>query len=291
MGFGWDKVVLGRTGLRVSRLGIGTSGGLTARDLGDALDRGVNYFYWGSLRKAAYGRAVRELARTRRDEMVVVVQSYTRAAFYMRRSLASALSKLGLDQADLLLLGWWNDVPPQKILDAAFALKEAGKAKHVMVSCHHRPTFAKYIADPRFGAIMVRYNAAHPGAEQEVFPHLPSAVTERPGVVSYTATRWGALLDPALIPEGEPRPRASDCYRFALTNPHVDVTLSGPKDRSELDEAMAAIERGPMDADELAWMKRVGKVVRAASASKGGNLPVTLLDRFFGGGAPREGAT
>ena len=44
--------------------------------------------------------------------------------------------------------------------------------RHIMVSCHHRPTFEKFIADPAFDAIMVRYNAAHPGAEREVFPHL-----------------------------------------------------------------------------------------------------------------------
>jgi hypothetical protein len=82
---------------------------------------------------------------------------------------------------------------------------------------------------------MVRYNAAHRGAEEEVFPH--TAMADPPGVVAYTATRWGALLDPALTPAGEPTPRGSDCYRFALTRSEVDVVIAGPKNGAELDEA------------------------------------------------------
>lgn len=292
MSFGWDKVVLGRTGLRVGRIGIGTSSGLSARDVEEAVERGINYLYWGSLRKKEFGEAIRHVARRRREDAVIVVQSYTRAAFYMRRSVESALRELGIEQCDLLLLGMWNDTPPRRILDAAVAIREAGKAKHIMISCHQRTTFPRYIADPTYGAIMVRYNAAHPGAETEVFPHLapreqgPSA---RPGVVSYTATRWGGLLDPALLPKDEPAPRGSDCYRFALTHPDVDVVLCGPKDRAELDEALAALDRGPMSADELAWMKRVGKVVRAASPTKSGNAPVLWLDRMLGAGETGAG--
>lgn len=287
MSFAKERVVLGRTGLRVGRLGVSTSAGLTARDIDDCLDRGINYFYWGSLRNKAFGEALSEVGRRRRDEMVIVVQSYSRAAFFMRPSVEKALRDLHTDRCDLLLLGMWNETPPRRILDAALAIRESGKAKHVMISCHQRTTFPRYIEDPAYGAIMVRYNAAHPGAEAEVFPHLapreqgPSA---RPGVVSYTATRWGGLLKRELVPEGEPRPRASDCYRFALTHPDVDVTLCGPKDRSQLDEALSALDRGPMSADELAWMKRVGKAVRAASPQQSGNAPVMWLDRLLGAG-------
>jgi hypothetical protein len=138
------------------------------------------------------------------------------------------------------------------------------------VSCHHRPTFAHYIADPAYGSIMVRYNAAHRGAEGEVFPHVAAALDQpdgAPGVIAYTATRWGALLDRTLVPPGEPVPRASDCYRFALSRPEVDVVISGPANGAELDEALAALDRGPMTEDELAWMRRVGDGVKQMSAT------------------------
>jgi hypothetical protein len=124
----------------------------------------------------------------------------------------------------------------------------------------------------------VRYNAAHPGAEREVFPHL-AAVAEPPGVVAYTATRWGALLDRRLIDAGERVPTAADCYRFALSDPRVSLCLSGPKNAAELDDALIALERGPLPADELEWMRRVGKQVHAASARTAVRRPAHLLDR------------
>ena len=49
------------------------------------------------------------------DELVVVVQTYTRVASLMRASLERALRKLGIEQADLLLLGWWNKPIPARI--------------------------------------------------------------------------------------------------------------------------------------------------------------------------------
>lgn len=277
----WSKVSLGATGLRSSRLGIGSSFGVGAGDLEHAFERGIDYFYWGTVRRDGFGEGVTRLARAHRDRMVVVVQSYTRVAALMRPSLESALRRLKLESADFLLLGWWNAKPPERILDAARALVARGVTRHVMISCHDRPTIPGHARTAGVGAVMVRYNAAHPGADEDVFPHLPDP---RPGVVAYTATRWGDLLNPALVPEGEPTPRASDCYRFALAHPSVDVCLCGPKDRAELDEAMAALDRGPMDAGEIAWMRRVGAEVKRRARPQSG--AVGLADRLMGARTP-----
>lgn len=278
----WDKRTLGRTNLRTSRIGLGSSFGVGATDVERAFERGINYFYWGSIRRPDFGRGVAQVAEKHREDVVIVVQSYTRAACLMRSSVERALRKLRTDYTDLLLLGWWQEPPPARILDAARKLVAEGKARHVMISCHHRPTFQKLAADPTFGAIMVRYNAAHPGAEKEVFPVLGSPA---PGVVAYTATRWGALLNPRLVPPGERVPRASDCYRFALSHPSVDVCLSGPKNGAELDEAMSALDRGPMSEEELAWMKRVGAHVRSSALLRQNNTALQMVDRLL---VPKE---
>jgi aryl-alcohol dehydrogenase-like predicted oxidoreductase len=279
MSCSWEKVTLGRTGLRVSPLGLGSSFGVSQADVERAYERGVNYLYWGSIQRPAFGRAMRAIARRDRDGLVTVIQTYTRVASLMRASLEQALRRLRIEYTDLLLLGWWNAPPPRRIIDAALALQAAGKARHIMISCHDRAAFAEYLADPTYGAIMVRYNAAHPGAETEVFP---AATPDGAGVVAYTATRWGHLVNPRYTPAGDRTPRASDCYRFALSHPTVQVCLAGPADAAQLDEAMTALDRGPMDADELAWMKRVGVAVRAAAQQAGARRfsPVDLADRI-----------
>jgi aryl-alcohol dehydrogenase-like predicted oxidoreductase len=277
----WERVTLGRSGVVASALGLGSSFGVASPDIEHAFERGINYFYWGSFRRPGFGEAVRGLARQHRQDMVIVVQSYTRVGALMRGSLESALRRLGTDYADFLLLGWWNALPPARILDAARALREQGKVRHLMISCHHRPSFQQYAQHPDLDALMVRYNAAHPGAEQEVFPHLGE---RPPGVVSYTATRWSDLINPALTPAGEPTPRASDCYRFALTHPAVDTCLVGAANRAELDEGLAALDRGPMDAEELAWMKRVGAEVKKHARPHSASM--SLLDRVAGAHTP-----
>jgi len=113
--------------------------------------------------------------------------------------------------------------------------------------------------DPRYGVWHVRYNAVHRGAEREVFPSVRDlADADRPGVVSYTTTRWGHLCDPGKTPPGERTPTGTDCYRFTLTHPSVDIAMAGPDSNEHMDQALRALELGPMSDDELQWMHRVG---------------------------------
>ncbi|MEM7248361.1 MAG: hypothetical protein AAF533_23705 [Acidobacteriota bacterium] len=256
----FDQVTLGRSGRRVGQLGLGSSFGIGGKDLARAFDAGLNYFYWGTLRRDGFARGVRDLAQSHRDDMVVVVQSYTRWPWLLGLSVERALKKLRLERADMVLLGLWNEPLPPRMEEAARKLIERGLTDQVILSCHQRATIPTHAQNELLSSVMVRYNAAHPGAENDVFPHLPKE--NGPGVIAYTATCWGWLLDPSRIPAGEPAPRASDCYRFALTRDEVDLCLTGPRNADDLDEALEALRRGPMDADELAWMKRVGAGLR-----------------------------
>ena len=281
---------LGKTGRLVSPLGLGSSYGLPARDVERAFDGGVRFFLWGSRRRAAFGEGLRSVARTNREDMVIAVQTYTRLGMLMPWSVDRALRELRTDYVDVLGLAWWNGPPPRRIVDAALRLREQGKVRHIMISGHDRPTFTRFIDDPAIDLLMLRYNAAHPGAEREIFPSLPSERAKRQGTIAFTATRWGTLLDRRFVPEAEALPRAADCYRFAMTNPNVDVCLSGAKNAAELDEALAAVDEGPMDAAELAWMRRVGAAVRASTVKKGQISALTLIDRLasFSPCAPKQ---
>jgi aryl-alcohol dehydrogenase-like predicted oxidoreductase len=253
---------LGRTGLKVARLGVACSYGAPTTAFEEAFEQGVNYFYWGSMRKEAMARAIRNIiAKGKRDELVIVVQSYSRSAILMEQFIKQALKKLKIEGADILLLGWHNQLPSRRILNRALAMRDRGLFRFLAVSGHRRPMFAQLADDLRFGLLHVRYNAAHRGAEIEVFNHLP--VNDRPGIVTYTATRWGDLLDPRKMPAGEKPLSGTDCYRFVMSHPAVDVCMSGPKNLEEMRQALKALQLGPMSDDELKRAQRIGDHVHA----------------------------
>jgi aryl-alcohol dehydrogenase-like predicted oxidoreductase len=264
----FPKVPLGRSGLQVSRIGFGSSYGASTRAYEEAFERGVNYFYWGSRRRERMGRALRALSRHHRDELVIVVQSYARMGMLVKHSLHSALRSLGIDYADVLLLGWHNQNPSPRLLDAALELRESGKVRALAVSGHRRAMFPELIDDSRLAIWHLRYNAVHRGAEREVFAQLEGRDrAERPGLVTYTTTRWGHLCDSERMPPSERTPDGTDCLRFALTQPQVDVVISGPSRDEHVHQAMRALELGAMNDDELAWMRRVGDYIYRGDAT------------------------
>ena len=255
--------MLGRTGVEVGRLGVSASYGVPAAAIERAFERGVNYLYWGSMRRGPFGEALRNLA-PHRDRFVLVIQSYSRVAGLIRWSLERALRSLRMDRADVLLLGMWNRPVPARILDACREVKARGLVRFLAVSTHKRRLVPEFAAGADFDVVHFRYNAAHPGAEKDIFPHLPA--DNRPGLVSFTTTSWGQLLKSRKIPASEKKPAAADCYRFALTSPDVDIAMSGPANAAQMEEALSALQRGPMSEDELAWMKRVGRAITGKPA-------------------------
>jgi aryl-alcohol dehydrogenase-like predicted oxidoreductase len=233
--------------------------GVPAAAVESAFERGVNYLYWGSVRRGPFGKALRSL-KPQRERMVLVLQSYSRVAALMAPSVEIALRKLNFDYADVLLLGLWNHKPPARILDASRKLHERGLVRHIAISTHHRPLAPELAADPSVGIVHVRYNAVHKGAEREVFPLLQSNGTG-PGIVAFTATSWRQLMNPKKVPAGERVPTATDCYRFVLSNSSVDVCMTGPSNAAQTDDALRAAELGPMNEEEQAWMRRVGDFI------------------------------
>jgi len=266
-----ERISLGRSGLQVSKLGLGSSFKAPTSSYLEAFDRGVNYFYWGSIRRREMGDAIREIARDgRRDDLVCMLQSYSRVGSLLRLFVERGLRSLGLERTDALLLGWHNKPPSRGVLDAAVELKERGLVGSIGLSTHHRRLLPTLIDDRTFDIWHFRYNAVHRGAEREIFPCLEDrSIGERPGIVTYTTTRWGDLCNPDKTPPGERTPAGTDCYRFALSRPEVDLCLSGPDNPEHMKQALAALDVGPMDEGELEWMRRVGDHIYKSSRTAG----------------------
>jgi predicted aldo/keto reductase-like oxidoreductase len=259
----FEKRLLGATGLAVGRLGVAASYGAPAEALEEAFERGCNYFYLGSGRhRTGMKRAIRNLCgRGQREKLVIAIQSYARCGLLMEKIFKASLRSMGLEHADILILGWHNRRPSERLVERALEMKEKGLFRFLGMSGHNRGLFPQMAGDGKFDLFHIRYNAAHRGAEEETFPYLTAGT--RPGIVSYTATRWGHLLNPKKMPPGESVPVPSDCYRFALTNPAVDVCLCGPRNISQMRQALAALEPGPLAAEDLVRMKRIGDYIRS----------------------------
>lgn len=256
-----DPRVLGQTGLKVGRLGIASSYGAPAGALEEAFERGCNYFVWNSFirgRRSNMRDAIRNIAgKGQRDRLVLALHSYSHTAVLMRHFCRRALKSVGLDHVDVLLLGYYSKRPSRRVIDAALAMKREGMVRFIGLSGHDRTVFPLLAEDePAVEAFHIRYNAVNRGAEKDVFPRIDPR--DRPGVVAFTATRWGHLLKPKRMPVGEPPATAPDCYRFVLSNPSVDVCLTGPRSTQEMRENLTVLDRGPMDEVELARMRRIG---------------------------------
>jgi aryl-alcohol dehydrogenase-like predicted oxidoreductase len=259
------NTTLGASGLEVRKMGVGSDAGISSDALEWAFERGVNYFYWGSRRRPGMREAIRKLAKSHREKMVIALQSYDYTGPALGPMFTRGLRALQIDYADVLILGMRNRPLPKRILDKALGLRERGLARHLCVSAHDRSAYRQHLDLGAFDLVMVRYNAAHRGAEQDVFPLL--ARERKPGVICYNSTRWGHLFDPRWMPEGERTPEPTDLYRYVLSNPSIEMVLTAPETFQQLQENLKTLEMGPVSKDERAWLERIGDHVHALSPS------------------------
>ncbi|MCP4606924.1 MAG: aldo/keto reductase [Proteobacteria bacterium] len=252
-----EKTRLGRTNFKVSRLGIAAAYGISEGAVEKAVEEyGINYLHWDR-KKPGMRNALKNLVHRKRDELVVAIQSYDHTGLMLRRGVEKGLKQLGIDKVDILFLGWLNKIPGPRILDVCRRLRDDGKVGFLGATGHNRRFHGEMAKAPDgpFDVLQVRYNAAHRGAEPEVFADLPE---NRPGITTYTATRWGKLLKAKAMPKGERPLTASECYRFVLSNPAVDVCLIGPRNEREMLEGLTALEQGPLTEEELNRIRRIG---------------------------------
>ena len=247
-----------RFGRPLFRLGLSGSFGLDEAGCREALER-VEYVFWTPRMKGLTPALRDALAR---DRGRFVVATGPLLGFFpgsLRKAVEHARRALGTGVIDVFQLFWLGKMSAftRGVQAEMAALRDEGKVRWLCASIHDRPRAGRLAADSILDALMIRYNAAHPGAEQEIFPHLAA---RRPAVISYTATAWRKLLAPPKGWSGRV-PTAGDCYRFCLSSPHVDVALSGPRTVAQLRENLAAVERGPLSAGEDAWVRQFGRAV------------------------------
>jgi aryl-alcohol dehydrogenase-like predicted oxidoreductase len=258
----FTHTTLGSTGLPVCRLGLSATYRPGKEVIYRALDEGINYFFAFGIDKQMLN-VMREVLSSDREKYVVATGAYNLLWGHpnLRRTLEKRLRQLGTDYIDVFLfLGVTKEKHlTDHVREELYRFREEGKIRSVGISTHNRKFAGRLAAEGALDVIMMRYNAAHRGAEQDIFPHLAK---HNPGVVSFTATRWRYLLR---RPRGWPRdgriPTAGLCYRFVLSNPHVHVCMAAPSNMKQLGDVLEAFRQGPLAEEEMDFMRKFGDAV------------------------------
>ncbi len=250
---------------RVFRLGLAVNYGVEGSDLEWALEQGMNYVFW-----TPHARRVTNALKSamKRDRESLILACGPTTGYFgggIRRAADRLRKELDTDYIDVFQIFWLGRTSAwtPSTIDALVSLRESGVVRAIGVSIHDRKRAGMLAEDSPLDLFMVRYNAAHPGAEQDIFPHLAK---RKPAVVAYTATRWRGLLNRPKGWDGRAM-TASDCYRFCLSNAHVDLVLTGPKDRLQLQENLHNLrEKGPLTEEENRWIRDYGQMVHRNSS-------------------------
>ncbi len=246
-------------------LGLSGSYGIDAASVERAFhELGVNYFFITSKNDGVKEGVRRLIESGHRDEIIIAGGANVPTGFGVRAGFDKDLKALGTDHLDVFQLFWvqYHWYVTGNTWPAMRKLKEEGRVKMLGMSIHDRPLARKLVDELAPDMLMIRYNAAHRGAEKEIFATLPE---KRPAIVAYTATRWGKLLEAT----GDQRPMTpEECYRFPLSNAHVDVVLSGPKTWDELEQNARGVALGPLTEKRLDEVRAFGDLVRKTVSSR-----------------------
>jgi aryl-alcohol dehydrogenase-like predicted oxidoreductase len=263
---------LGRTGISVSPLvlaggairGFNPKGPkLTPEDVERAYhEHGVNAFLVVPSMKAM-AEGVRRLVKAgHRNDIVIVTEVSLPFGWWAERDFTRISRSLGVDTIDVFLLGWvrarWHMTGAT--WKTFVRLKDEGKVRAIGFSCHDRVLATRLAGEFPVDTLMIRYNAAHRGAEREVFAPLGET---RPAILAYTATRWGMLLKPLPKAGFENPMTPGECYRFALSHPSVDAVMSAARSSTEIRENVAAVLQGQLPAARLEEVREFGDAVHA----------------------------
>jgi aryl-alcohol dehydrogenase-like predicted oxidoreductase len=306
-----EQRYVGRTGLRVSRLGLGTMtwGRDTdeheaAEQLRDLLDAGgslvdVGTAYGAGACEEVLGKLMGAVAS--RDEIVIcakaAVPMFRTGPDVSRRCLLSALdaslTRLGVDHVDLWTApGWSSRVPLEETLSALAAAVDSGRARYAGIAnvagwqAALAATGGNAGTQPGAGApiaVQAEYSLVQRAIEREL---VPAASHLGLGVIAWSPLGRGVLT--GKYRNGTPADsRAASPHLAGFVEPYLDRAS-----RRIVDAVLTAAEGlgcAPLEV-ALAWVRdrpgvssvlvgaRTAAQLRGSLASEDVELPVEILN-------------
>ena len=248
-------VTLGKTGLKISRMGFG---GIPIQRIDREgtkvlmerlLEEGINYIDTArgyTVSEEFLGYALEGI----RDRFVLATKSMSRTKEAMAADIEKSLSNLRTDYIDLYQVHNPNleqleqVISPGGALEALLEAKEAGKIGHIGLTAHSVAVFERALELPWVETIMFPYNIVESQGEE-----LMHRCTEKNvGFIDMKPLAGGAIED------------ASLALRFVCANPDVTVVIPGMYDLAEIEQNLKAVnDETPLTEEEKAGFEQVRK--------------------------------
>lgn len=239
--------VLGKTGLKISRLGFGgipiqkIDAEGTKKLMEQLVAEGVNYIDTArayTVSEEYLGYALQGI----RDKFILATKSMARTKETMAKDIDTSLEKLQTDYIDLYQIHNPNakdfeDVQaPGGALEALQEAKKSGKIGHIGITLHAVDLFEKAVELPWVETIMFPYNIVETQGEKLI----AKCAEKNIGFICMKPLAGGAIDDATLA------------LRFVMQNPDVTVVIPGMAEEVELAQNIAAVsDASPLTPGEL----------------------------------------
>ena len=242
MPYDLPRATLGRTGLEITRFGIGGCYCETADGYRAALDCGVNYIDTArAYREGEAEQVIGQALHGRRHELVLASKTRRRDAEGARGELETSLRALQTDYLDIYQLHHLNTeaertqaLAPGGALEAVLRARAEGLIRFVGVTGHDWPQIEQAVLSGHFDTVLCWYNCAMKEPEATVFPAAPAPV---------------------------------QFYRYVLNHGVVATTLMGLRNGDLFEEDGAGLcERVTLSREEQYALETYGAERRAAGA-------------------------
>ena len=238
--------VLGKTGLRISRLGFG---GIPIQRIDAAGTRalmhqmkaaGINYIDTArgyTVSESFIGEALEGI----REDFILATKSMSRTKEAMAADINISLGNLRTNYIDLYqvhnpsMAQLEQVVAPGGALEALIEARDAGKIGHIGLTAHSLEVFQKALELPWVETIMFPYNIV----ESQGADLIRACSEKNIGFIVMKPLAGGAIEDATLA------------LRYVLANPDVTVAIPGMAELSELEQNIAACnDTSPLSVDE-----------------------------------------
>ncbi len=245
--------VLGKTGLKISRLGFGgipiqkIDAEGTRKLIFEMINEGINYI------DTARGYTVSEeylgyALEGVRDKFILATKSMARTKDGMEKDIDISLKNLRTDYIDLYQVhnpgakDLEQVMAPGGALEALYEAKKAGKIGHIGITLHSVDLFKEAVELPWVETIMFPYNIVETQGEALIKRCEENNI----GFICMKPLAGGAIDD------------APVALRYVLSNPAVTVVIPGMADVAEIKQNVSATsDISPLSTEELEKIAKI----------------------------------